>query len=258
MVVPSFIFVMRCRDQADFPIRVRGSSCPGGLCRTVSSPRTWFFIGTDLAGVLHQAGHVGPANLAGIATHDAFHGGVGFQRRGIDTHFLPVEQSFLTGQLENPNEYGIVDFKAMASSMNQSIMTRIGGLFCGAIPRTSQRQESLHRHATPRCEPIPSKYPASSIRKVHAGIESQDARVWHSMTRTVPRFTHRTSLPPEARSVSRRTHGPAMPPGEIGWVATQNSPCRAPFRRPNAMISPDCWLASQRGRHHKAPTPQKG
>ena len=104
--------------------------------------------------------------LSGIPTHDAPHRRVRFQRRRVDRNRLSAQKTRPRQALLDPGEHVTVGFpsRSAAGSARSSNVP-------GPAPPTQAPgklrtpSESAARHAIPRSESRPSKYPTSKSRK---------------------------------------------------------------------------------------------
>src|SRR5437763_9981186 len=87
-----------------FPVVVGNLLALAGFVEPFHLLHGGLFIWADSARLTHQASDERLPVFTRVATDDAFHGGIRFERRRINAHRLTVDQAFFLGQLENPDE----------------------------------------------------------------------------------------------------------------------------------------------------------
>ena len=167
---------------AVFHLRDAGS--PDRSCDTHSSLLTFLFfrflskrrisssvgclVGVDHAFLAHQPRDVFLPVLARVATHDALHGRVGFQRRAVDAHRLAREQLLLGGDPQHELKHLVEHFLRQALAGVVSVEWS-GVASCSGMPRNCRRARlSAHRQAMPRWTVDALEVADQQHAKVHA------------------------------------------------------------------------------------------
>ena len=108
-------------------------------------------------------------SLPRVPPHDRPHRRVPLQRRRVDPQRLAAQKPALLQQLQHPGEHRLVRLHRQAPPRprHRRVVRRV--LVQLVAQKLPQRQRLAHRHAIPRSEPIPSRYPTTSIRKYTPG-----------------------------------------------------------------------------------------
>ena len=105
-----------------------------------------------------------------IPPHDALHGRVGFQRRGVDRHRLPAEQSFLRQNLQHPPEHRLVRLQPIQPSRPRNrgvVRRRLVQRIAQELPQRQGIRTSARRSRAPN--PVPRSSRSADVRKYTPG-----------------------------------------------------------------------------------------